>query len=466
MKFSSSSGRGTRSREGLRYFGSVFNTPGKDGENRISEEKLNKVGRVREALVSWFYKWMGGPKSKSKPGKGNPSKYSLDGDPRSSFGSKRSSMDRSRTSSISKSMSFDVYAHNIPRRPRRSAIDLTAGTRRSGVQAVSSLRSVDNILSSYSFFVTSHRGSHAKIIKARSKDTGERVVLKVYDKDRMAAIFHENITKEIKILTMAKGTEGVVQLLGSFEDTHQAIAVLEECTGGTLISHMVSNGGRLSEKYCIKLVVRPLLTVLAWFHNKGIVVRDLKPEHIVFDGCGRLRIIDLFSAAIVDEDSLISREGFLPYMAPEMVNKPPSTELFDDIVHGGVPESDLPAYSEKVDIWSLGVTVFEALTGRQPFLAETHGEMIQIQQTALEAPGGIRSSLDNIKMKEFMSAGAVDFLNMTLRLEPSSRPSARQLMDHPWVQMTSNSLSYSGAPRSLESIRSSRSEDITYSECF
>lgn len=64
-----------------------------------------------------------------------------------------------------------------------------------------------------------------------------------------------------------------------------------------------------------------------------------------------------------------------------------------------------------------------------------------------------------------MSEGAVDFLNKILQLNPADRPSAVQLMNHPWVQMTSLAPSH-GIKQSMESTRSSRSEDISYTECF
>lgn len=67
--------------------------------------------------------------------------------------------------------------------------------------------------------------------------------------------------------------DGIVQLLGSYEDGNQALAVLEDCTGGTLIGHMANKGGRLDEDSCVKNVVRPLLQALAWVHSHAIVLR-------------------------------------------------------------------------------------------------------------------------------------------------------------------------------------------------
>lgn len=69
------------------------------------------------------------------------------------------------------------------------------------------------------------------------------------------------------------------------------------------------------------------------------------------------------------------------------------------IIHGGLSETEAQSYTEKVDIWSLGVIVFEALTGRQPFLAENYDDMAIVQNEVLADENGVRTSLDNIKMK-------------------------------------------------------------------
>lgn len=72
------------------------------------------------------------------------------------------------------------------------------------------------------------------------------------------------------------------------------------------------------------------------------------------------------------------------------------------IIFGGLSETEVPSYNEKVDIWSLGVIVFETLTGRQPFLAETYDDMTAVQNGLLDGENGVRTSLDNIKMKVIM----------------------------------------------------------------
>lgn len=70
---------------------------------------------------------------------------------------------------------------------------------------------------------------------------------------------------------------------------------------------------------------------IAFMFLGGCFNRDLKPEHIMFDSCGRMRIVDLFSAAVIGDDELVNREGTLSYMAPEMVSKPAAHDAFHDV---------------------------------------------------------------------------------------------------------------------------------------
>lgn len=444
-----------------------------DGQQAEQESNRAQSKRVREAMMSWLYKWIGsrgkrGPLSGEltsrgdREGGGSPASEMLGATkPRSSLVSTRSNSGsigsfrgstQSKRSGVSKS-STDYYSTG--QNNRRSAIDLTAGARTG--EPTAQMQNSASFLAVYTFFTTAHRGSHAKIIKARHRMTHERVVLKAYSKDSISPNQLENITKEIGILTTAKGAEGIVQLLGSYEDGTQALAVLEDCTGGTLIGHMANKGGRLCEASCVKNVVRPLLKALVWLHSRGIVIRDLKPDHIMFDNRGSLRLVDFFASAVMGEDALITREGTLAYMAPEMVGKPSPDEFFHELLENGLSETDFPQYTEKVDIWSLGVVIFEALTGRQPFLAESAEDLRRIQDQTLSSYGGVRSSLDSVKMREFMSTEALDFVERVLRINPDERPSALELLEHPWVVVLAKSNRVNAEQRNTDSFASARS---------
>lgn len=332
---------------------------------------------------------------------------------------------------------------------RRSAIDLARskpsvelGTGGPGVRiSVDSIPSgrhyLGSLLNSYTNFVTTHRGKHAKIVRSTNRFTGDPVVLKVFDKATLSATQREDILKEMQILRTGKGYGGIVQFEGTYEDEYFLSIVLGDCPGGTLITRLHDHGGRMSEGACVRDVVKPLVSNIAWLHAHGIVHRDLKPEHILFDATGGIRLVDFISAGIVGKDSLNSREGTLAYMAPEVLVKPTPDEIFHEVICNGMSESDLPTYDEKIDIWSLGVIIIEALTGRQPFLADSPEGMARVQQMELLG-NGYGSVLDMVRDREFLSVEGQDFLSSVMRINADDRPSAEELLTHPWMDYDSN----------------------------
>lgn len=314
------------------------------------------------------------------------------------------------------------------------SIDLGYGTRASLDSIPSRQHYLSNVMNTYANFATTHRGRHAKIVKAIDRFSGDRVALKIYDKTQLSAIQKEDVAKEIELLRRCQGWPGVVEFVKTFEDEFYVTLSMKDCTGGTLINRLAGSGGRMGEELCVRHVVKPLVNVLARLHGKGIVHRDLKPEHIVYDQNDELRLVDFVSAASLGKDPLTSREGTLAYMAPEVVTKPTEEEIFHEVIGNGISESDLPSYDEKADLWSLGVVIVEALTGRQPFLADSAEALYRIQKQELQGDrfGGV---LDFVRDQEFLSLEGQDFLSSIFRLNPGERPSARELSSHPWLEL-------------------------------
>jgi len=321
---------------------------------------------------------------------------------------------------------------------RRAAIDLDRGDSGVGALRISldasptRQQSLSVPLHSYTDFATMYKGRLSKIVSANHKFTGEEVAIKMYDRTVMTAIQLEDIAREIDILTMAKGVDGIVQYEKADNGKYLTAIVLKSCTGGTLAKRLANAGGRMPEVMCVRDVVKPLVAALAWLHDHNVVHRDLKPQHILFDDEDELRICDFFIAAVIGKTALVGREGTLAYMAPEMVNKPTDEEIFHEVIDNGISENDLPSYNEKVDIWSLGVITVELLTGHKPFIADTPEEMVAVQKQELQGHrwGGV---LDFIRDQEFLSLSGQDFLSSILRIDPRDRPSARALMAHPWL---------------------------------
>ncbi|KAJ1985120.1 ATP binding [Dimargaris verticillata] len=213
---------------------------------------------------------------------------------------------------------------------------------------------------------------------------------------------------EIKILEDLKH-EHIVRYLGSQMDDEHLNIFLEYVPGGS-VAAMLANYGPLQETL-VRSFVRQILRGLSYLHEREIIHRDIKGGNILVDIKGGVKISDFGISKKIEhgEDrlSLISNrsslKGSVFWMAPEVVKK----------TH----------YTRRADIWSLGCLVIEMLTGSHPFPNFTEMQaMFKIgSNTSPAIP-------DNI------SPEARDFLTKTLALDYLQRPTADQLLSHPFVQ--------------------------------
>jgi serine/threonine-protein kinase len=138
----------------------------------------------------------------------------------------------------------------------------------------------------------------------------------------------------------------IVRLLD--RDERAGLLVLEHMPGGTLAA-LLGREGRLDPARARRIGLE-LLSALAAAHHAGIVHRDVKPANVFFDGAGNAKLADFGAAHLVDFGNTQTGGfiGTLAYLSPEQISGAPI---------------DLRA-----DLYALGVTLFEALIGRLPFL--------------------------------------------------------------------------------------------------
>lgn len=145
---------------------------------------------------------------------------------------------------------------------------------------------------------------------------------------------------EVKLLYLLDHPN-VVKLYGHFSDDYHVFLLMEYVEGGQLLARLGS-----SEKYVAR-VMEPLIDAVEHLHSRDIVHRDIKPENIVlaFD---TPKLCDFGWAATCNRGTMRQTFcGTLDYLSPEM--------------------KDGAAYTCRVDLWSLGVLVYELITGSAPF---------------------------------------------------------------------------------------------------
>ncbi|CEP11803.1 hypothetical protein [Parasitella parasitica] len=217
--------------------------------------------------------------------------------------------------------------------------------------------------------------------------------------------------REIELLRELEH-DNIVQYLGSKEDDSYFSIFLEYVPGGS-VAGLLSSYGAFQEPL-VKSFVRQILKGLNYLHNKDIVHRDIKGANVLVDNKGGVKITDFGISKKIEEDIMMqgqsssaahrpSLQGSIYWMAPEVVKQ----------TH----------YTRKADIWSLGCMVVEMLTGDHPF--PEYSQMQAIFQIGCYTAPNIPSNL---------SEDAKNFLGCTFQVNHEERPSADELLKHPFLE--------------------------------
>ncbi|GAV67369.1 Pkinase domain-containing protein [Cephalotus follicularis] len=209
------------------------------------------------------------------------------------------------------------------------------------------------------------------------------------------------LEQEISLLSQFEH-ENIVQYLGTNKDDAKLYIFLELVTKGSLASLYQKYNLRDSQ---VSAYTRQILSGLKYLHERNVVHRDIKCANILVDVSGSVKLADFGLAKATKLNDVKSSKGTPFWMAPEVVNLKSQ------------------GYGLAADIWSLGCTVLEMLTCRPPY---SHLEGMQ----ALFSIGrGIPPSIP-----DSLSRDAEDFICQCLQVNPSNRPTAAQLLKHPFVR--------------------------------
>ncbi|WKX89652.1 hypothetical protein Q1695_008922 [Nippostrongylus brasiliensis] len=213
------------------------------------------------------------------------------------------------------------------------------------------------------------QGSFGKVFlvrKIRGRDTGHIYAMKVLKKatlkvrDRLRTKMERNILAHIS-------HPFIVKLHYAFQTEGKLYLILDFLRGGDLFTRLSKEVMFTEED--VKFYLAELTLALEHLHSLGIVYRDLKPENILLDADGHIKVTDfgLSKESIDNEKKTYSFCGTIEYMAPEVINR--------------------RGHSCAADFWSLGVLMFEMLTGHLPFQGHDRKDtMTQILKAKLTMP--------------------------------------------------------------------------------
>ncbi|KAL3839968.1 hypothetical protein ACJIZ3_024559 [Penstemon smallii] len=214
------------------------------------------------------------------------------------------------------------------------------------------------------------------------------------------------LEQEIALLSQFEH-ENIVRYYGTKKDESRLYIFLELVPKGSLLS--------LYQKYYLRdlqasAYTRQILHGLKYLHDRDVVHRDIKCANILVDTNGLVKLADFGLAKATKLNDVKSCKGTAFWMAPEVVRS--------------------RGYGLPADIWSLGCTVLEMLTRRFPY------SNMECMPALFRIGRGERPPIP-----DSLSRDARDFILTCLQVDPSLRPTAAQLLDHPFVKRSLTSSS-------------------------
>jgi calcium-dependent protein kinase len=184
---------------------------------------------------------------------------------------------------------------------------------------------------------------------------------------------------------------------------------MELIEGGELFDELVSPhvGGKFNEPSVV-IIIRQLLSCLAYCHKNGICHRDLKPENILLEASkdlDKIKLIDFGQSRRYTEKSHFSDTCGTPYyVAPEILGK---------------------NHNKECDIWSTGVITYILLSGIPPFNGYSNQEIMEKVKIGKFSFGH--------KVFQSISSEAKDFISKCIVLDPAGRMTPQEALEHPWI---------------------------------
>lgn len=247
-------------------------------------------------------------------------------------------------------------------------------------------------------------GSFAKVFlvkKLTGPDAGSLYAMKILRKAKLRFRDRLRSKKERDILVEVQHPF-IVKLNYAFQTEGKLFLVLDFVRGGDLFTRL--NSEVMFTEEDVKFYLAESLLALTHLHSLGIIYRDLKPENILLDEEGHIKLTDFgLSKEALDNDKAYSFCGTVEYMSPEVIAR--------------------QGHTKSADFWSLGVVMFEMLTGALPFHGDNRKEtMHQIVKIKLSMP-------------LYLSIEAQSLLRCLFKRNPANRLGSgsrggKDIMDH------------------------------------
>ena len=251
-------------------------------------------------------------------------------------------------------------------------------------------------------------GSYGRVYLIKHNKTNEEYALKVIDKKKLMQMYGriDIIKNEINIHSKLSH-ENIIRLYNVYEDENSINLILEYAKNGNLyeLLSQPENKKGLDEQRAFDYFIQ-VVNAVYYLHQNNIIHRDIKPENILIGKKGLLKLCDFGWAKELTLENRSTFCGTVEYMAPEIVGS--------------------ENYDFGVDIWSLGILLYEMVIGHSPFKAKN-----------------MKSVILNIKSHDLtyekpLSHECRNLIEKILNINPQKRLKIKDILEHPFVKKYSN----------------------------